>query len=1349
MELDQDTHICLSCQETIVGLENYVHHKKVECPARKQTLDKSKDTQTDVLHHSALQQSSDELTDQAGQTDHLLSYSHADSLEQGVVDPTTGLDSTVQTPQYGGFTPTVGGFSPLSQSLPFGSPPSQYSRSGPHGILSPPQSGLSPPQGGLGSGSQVLPPISQHGSLVGLTSPSRGLTSMQSQHQQSGQADNLGVEVSEAVASLVANTLSPTSNRTIDPNMVLYGNNTPNRDATDFMSFFSSLELQSKWTFDGAKGTDKGGESSKVDELDDDRLDHQKALRIASILNELAFSSDSEDFQVPSDAEDFLNSDNDVGDEVEDGDDEEMGEQNVEDYEDHPPRTHTGGKWKPENFPPPTHTSGKWKPSSKLQAMREARDEKANARPPSPPKTGGKTGGKWGYKSPPKTGGKWRPGQRLTGKWRPGMASSRFRKEESEDEEDEEIDNENDPDYEVDDDDEEDAEHQRRSGKGGKVHFEQPRAATETVEAVSELQPVEPEPEPEPVKIQCHVCNKTLFSEKSYKRHLTSKYHYKRANPQAVVSTKRVKEEEPIECTICQKCFDSKYNFARHLASSYHMHRSQMCNKTMLLDESCQVLLLRQSRFQCHVCSFYCSQANDLLIHMRMPLHIERARQLLCPLLCVRCKFQCRSNEQMLEHIASREHQMVHETATRPCVMKEVRYKIKCPQCEQVLHSSAQFRQHLKNKHEHQKGGIKAGQRPFCPYCGKRWGSLFAMAIHIRRKHTKEKPFKCNCCSAAFADKYSLTMHNKSQRHINRMVEAMEASRGLYNYKQNPTTTSKKKEKEYKCNHCEFKCLEYCDLRPHYIECHANELHICEACGVTFVEKKAYQVHMKSRLHLQSSNCQESGIPLHACKHCGKTYNSNKLKQLHELTHNHILTEAAAKKIDTHFGISHKYHRFLDSLSGVGPTVQVTCPECGKAMSKQNSLPHLRSHTQSTPFKCMLCDKAFNSPLSLRRHLMYHLDIRTHVCTDCGVEYMKKTQLEQHKLTRHTPNAEKKFACEVCNETFVMALQLKRHRLVHSEKLHKCPVSECRYASHAQADMTIHIATHMTDRPFLCDECGWSAKTKKSLVAHRRTHTGERKYHCEYCEYKATTKHHLHRHMRIHIGSKPYKCPYCEYTCNTLDNLQKHVAHTGKHSGLYLYVCQACTYGSNIAKEYKDHMFNVHNIEEKDIGLACTAVGIYNQSSDLKKVPEGGCVLPVKERMPRGKKEKKEKKKKSENEPKKPKGSKRGRKQKPKEIIENKTPEISHEIVVETAPMEQITVTRAEDGTLIENIAVTKADDGSLITGLNMDHCYVSYVTEADGYKVNPEVEHQTTLFDPNVIETHTAIVTVADGVLQ
>lgn len=132
-------------------------------------------------------------------------------------------------------------------------------------------------------------------------------------------------------------------------------------------------------------------------------------------------------------------------------------EESDEDDNHAPPRSFTGGKWKPSsplhwmpphsstndrdwNTPPPNHTKGKWKPSSPISSAKEH----FNVPPPS------FTGSKWTQSKslgrseyseippPGHTKGKWKPGERQEvededypppehskGKWKPGSMPGR------------------------------------------------------------------------------------------------------------------------------------------------------------------------------------------------------------------------------------------------------------------------------------------------------------------------------------------------------------------------------------------------------------------------------------------------------------------------------------------------------------------------------------------------------------------------------------------------------------------------------------------------------------------------------------------------------------------------------------------------------------------------------------------------------------------------------------------------------------------------------------------------------------------------------------------------------------
>lgn len=56
---------------------------------------------------------------------------------------------------------------------------------------------------------------------------------------------------------------------------------------------------------------------------------------------------------------------------------------------------------------------------------------------------------------------------------------------------------------------------------------------------------------------------------------------------------------------------------------------------------------------------------------------------------------------------------------------------------------------------------IHSGSRPYtCPYCQKTFVQHSALTKH-KRTHTKEKPFNCEVCQKAFSDRSSLIPHRK------------------------------------------------------------------------------------------------------------------------------------------------------------------------------------------------------------------------------------------------------------------------------------------------------------------------------------------------------------------------------------------------------------------------------------------------------------------------------------------------------------------------------------------------------------------------------------------------------------
>ncbi|XP_053649102.2 uncharacterized protein [Cherax quadricarinatus] len=411
-----------------------------------------------------------------------------------------------------------------------------------------------------------------------------------------------------------------------------------------------------------------------------------------------------------------------------------------------------------------------------------------------------------------------------------------------------------------------------------------------------------------------------------------------------------------------------------------------------------------------------------------------------------------------------------------------------------------------------------------------------------------------------------------------------------------------------RCPQCSFKALREREIRTHIREEHEdknskrNSYH-CFVCGLAFATHRQAELHRRSAEHRTTLGRQRGLSVVRTCSLC--------YLELEDLP-----------ALRRHMCQEHQKHCTPCHLCGVVPPLRsdlaqhqrVCCGlpadltgdhKCDLCTFKNDLLAHVLAHKTLAHGQrgadgrhaCHICKTKLRFS-SVKGHMLSHSNEWPHACHLCSRKFPQQEWLERHLCVVHTRGGGDSHTthgpalCDTCGKTLSNRWHLYRHQMEVHTHAHLSPPA---HKVHTHLSPPTHKAqTHLSPpahkdsqgdslqeaessssssqrnrrsrrlpnatSPVLCDVCGVQCESASVLKVHRGSHkrSAGDQYDCPHCNYSTTHLPHLRRHLRLHTGSTPFSCPYCAYVCNNQENLRKHMLKTKRHPGRFMYECRLC-----------------------------------------------------------------------------------------------------------------------------------------------------------------------------------------------
>uniref|UniRef100_A0A182NBD6 C2H2-type domain-containing protein n=1 Tax=Anopheles dirus TaxID=7168 RepID=A0A182NBD6_9DIPT len=330
------------------------------------------------------------------------------------------------------------------------------------------------------------------------------------------------------------------------------------------------------------------------------------------------------------------------------------------------------------------------------------------------------------------------------------------------------------------------------------------------------------------------------------------------------VVTERLKRTRKCYYTKCAVCHTRlpTHLLGKHLISRYHYRR--MLNQPrqcfdIVLKNMHRIVL--QSPFQCQPCRFYANSEAHFLTHWRSAEHGVRVATG-GKFWCSFCKFECEGNFQMTEHLLGANHREVIAVINRsvPIIIRKIT-RIRCDSCEQEFRYNAELRHHQRHctaVSEEAIGTVRAKvQNTFaCELCGAKFPTRMRLLQHGQKMH-RQAHYYCSICECSFGSAAESLKHRRTSKH--RIMSARQGKR----------TNLKPKV----CAVCKEQLGDVLELKQHIASNHPEVKYSCPRCGVCFVLAQELGRHLDDKAKSAPSGPSKITCPL-----CGRAFSKASLR---------------------------------------------------------------------------------------------------------------------------------------------------------------------------------------------------------------------------------------------------------------------------------------------------------------------------------------------------------------------------------------------------------------------------------------------------------------------------------------